>query len=200
MENAATNDDVKTMDPNTMIKLNVVSKDNAGRAPSTRWGKVSFDENGEGTVEMPLKDIALFSQLKWLRPEDMEKYLGISQQAAAVVTTEQASDLQQQLDATKSANVRLATKNAELEAKLDEILARYQKEFKGYEEKVMADMQSIREDLDKANDRMNAVAAENDALKNENAALKAQLAPPAEKAPETKPETPAAKAEKAAKK
>ncbi len=157
------------LDPNTIVELNLLCPANAGFAPATHWGKVAFDAEGKGTVKLPLKDIALFSQLKWMLPEDLEKYLGISQQVAAVVTTADNNELQSKLDATTAANVRLAQKNAELEAKLDEIMSRYQKEMKAYDDKVMSDMKTLNDSIDKLH-------ADNAALSSENESLKAQLA------------------------
>lgn len=169
-------DDTEQLDPNAIVELTVVSRENAGKAPSTRWGKVSFDENGEGKVKLPLKDVHLLNQLRWVTAEDQEKYLGISQQAAAQATNEQASDLQARLDATTAANVRMAQKNAELEAQIDAMKANFRKELDAYKGQIDDEMKSVHAQLDKTQAALDEHTVNQQALMKENEDLKAQLA------------------------
>ncbi len=176
MTNAAAQDTATEapMDPNTIVSVTIKDRLNAGKEPGSRWGRIKFDSDGVAEVKVPLKDVVKLHELRWLSVEDQEKYLGISQEAAAVITatTSEVAELQSQLDATKNANTRLASKNAELEAKLDEILAKYQKEYAAYQKDVDEKMQAFRADLDKAMSDLDAAKAANEALAKENASLK----------------------------
>lgn len=48
------------------MKVSLFSKENAGRAPATRWGRVSFDASGHATLEVAEEDLDVLRRLGWL--------------------------------------------------------------------------------------------------------------------------------------
>ena len=70
---------VEARDPNQVVTLDVYDLANAGREPSTRWGRVKFDAEGHGTVKLPMRDIPALHSLGWMSDEDKDEYLGIAQ-------------------------------------------------------------------------------------------------------------------------
>lgn len=184
MTKAAKKDDQDTetknetpLDPNMPVELTIQDRLNAGKEPSTRWGRIKFDAEGFATVKVPLKDVTIINSLGWLSKEDQEEYIGISQEAQIVATTSDVSEIQARLDATSNANTRLASRNAELEAKLDEMQTKMRKEFETYQAKVDEQMTELQKQLDVEREKLsNAASTEKyEAVVKENEELHKQL-------------------------
>jgi len=164
--------DQAPMDPNTIIVLDIVDRANAGRNPSTRWGRTQFDDAGRATIKVPLKDVTTVHSLRWLSVDDQEKYLGISQEAAIVATTSEVAELQNQLDATKNACTRLAQTNATLEVRMDEMLSKYQKEYSAYQDMIKAQLEDMQRQIHDRDIKIDVLTNENNLLQEQVTSLR----------------------------
>lgn len=153
-------DDVRQLDPNTMITLTVRDPRNAGKSPASRWGRVVFNADGEADLKVPLKDVVHVHSFGWLSVEDQEKYLGL-EEAQPPTAAEAVKDAE--IAAVRGASARLAAKNAELEEKLDTMEARHAKERKEYQDGMGREIEGLRKQL---KDQEHASATEISALKS----------------------------------
>jgi len=150
------------MDPDTVVTLEIMDRRNAGKTPSSRWGKVKFDDDGVATIKVPLKDIIHVHSFGWLSVEDQEKYLALEEaQPATAAETKANSDL----TAVRGANARLAQKNAELEEKLEQMATEFRAQYTAYQDGMAKEAEALRRKCKELEHSLSVVSAERDALK-----------------------------------
>lgn len=162
-------DDVTKMDPDSKVKVKIHDSGNAGKSPITRFGRVMFDEHGDGEITVALKDVGILHSWGWLSVEDQETYLGLeaAQPQAIDVNVHNA-----ELDAVKAANTKLAQRNADLEARLEGAQTQFETQFQAYQ-KATAERVAELEATAKAD--VYKLTTERDAAIKERDALKAQF-------------------------
>lgn len=149
-------DDVDDLDPDSIVTLNIMDRHNAGRKPSTRWGRVQFNEIGEATIKVPVRDVHLVHNLKWLSEDDQKRYLHL-EEAQPATPAENASNAE--LEAVRGANTRLAQRNAELEEKLDSQAKEFKTQFKAYQEGTQKEIEVHKAKRKEAEDALQALEA-----------------------------------------
>jgi hypothetical protein len=122
--------DIANLDPNTVVTVPVFCPANAGKKVPSRFGAVVFDGDGNGEVKLPLHQLRKLDELQWMTPETREKYLGIALPEEEAPIVAEARHLTGELEATKQANIVLATKNADLEARLIHANNNFDREWK----------------------------------------------------------------------
>jgi hypothetical protein len=124
----------ETLNPDMIVEVQVCDARNANKQVKSRWGVVTFDAQGVGALKIAIKDMSTLDQLGWLSAHDRERYLApVSVVMDAAASANEVTEVTEELEATRRANVRLAQKNAELEAQVDHIKIDMQKRWGEHE-------------------------------------------------------------------
>lgn len=147
--------DHTNLDPDTMLTLDITDLRAANTTPNSRWGKVAFDEHGRATVKVPFKDIVRIHELKWLSPDDQEKYLAIAPPDDSMPMQLEAQRAISELEAHKATASKLALKNAELEAGMEMQTKRFDQAYGEYVKKSEAQIADLQKQLELSQKALN---------------------------------------------